>query len=1099
IGLPNITGNFDISKFNRSKSIKFPILTDPIQALYLVLGKEDVTLATLETPSLTGRGSLKTSTGIFQSWKDKLPGWVEELISSVGNFKANVDANFNVHAGLGFGFDTAGLFRWGQTDFDPERADLILDGFFVSDRENPDGTGKDIRELDFGLNVGIGLEAGSLLSVSGRGQFGGDLSVDLKDPNGDGKVRFYSEVLPQLNSLNRLVSGRGSVTASGSASLKFKIKYPSIPDVWNLNTWETTLYNLKLPTTTLAKLSVGDRGISVGTAFDGPVEGSWVFFDANFNGIHDRFEPSTITFSEGDYDLEIPLDEFDRNGDGKIDLTEGQIVVADGTDTDTFQKQRFPFFTAPEWTVASPLTALALRLAQPNLDATEASLETAFALPTGFNLQADDPFATIENGDRNGVAVLAAQGQLQNLIILGANALGGDLNAAANAIVAQVSQVVRSGDAVNLADATQVAALLNAAAIAVEASGDLSATIEDIQRRNQAIVEASSAPLDKVREAIVTNIALESIDESYFSIAVEPWAVLLRTSQPVPPLAAASARVLDLLDLPNIVLGEFDPFANLNSSQGVAVLTRQIQINATLVQIADIAIGAGVDDAETKVFDALVSSIASGVQLEDLSQPDIVLSLLRSVAFPGAAARMAEIIAASNANFSAIATAAIESGNFETVRDDLVELQIIVQYLQAQLLQSVAAGKITIDQFDRLMEFNLANPNLTTIFENIIEGTDGDDTLVGTAINDWIAGRGGNDLIQANEGDDIAYGNQGQDTLDGGNGDDILSAGQDDDLILTGNGNNYAFGNKGNDRIEGGEEIDNLHGGQDNDTVLGNAGDDWLLGEKGDDVVDGGDGNDVIVGGQGLDSLQGSGGDDLIFGNVENDTLDGGIGNDTLSAGKDDDWVLGNAGDDVLFGNIGNDILDGGEGNDTLAAGQDSDRVFGNAGDDLLFGNIGNDVLDGSDGNDSVLGGQDDDQLFGNAGDDALFGNLGNDVLDGGDGNDYLGGGQNNDSLTGGLGDDTLSGDLGDDSLTGGGGSDRFVLVLDSGNDVIADFTDGIDLLAVSPDLLADIQQRPEIAIDTAEGAKIELGSGSVLMPGVSAGAIDVSDFVSLI
>jgi len=1013
LGLPAAPGNFDISKFNHSKSIKFPILTDPMQALYLVLGKEDVTLATLETPSLTGSGSINASTGIFQSFLRFIPDWVQKLFSSVGSFGADLSANFGVHAGLGFGFDTQGLYDWSDTGFDVNQVDRVLNGFFVSDRSNPNGTGPDIDELSLALAVNLGFSAGSLLSIAGKGRLSGNLNLNLADPNGDGKVRFYSEILPQLPYINRIIHGGGSITAAGSAKLEFKLNYPSIPDFWNLKTWSTTLYDLKLPQTTLVDLSISDRGISFGTAFDGPMQGSDVFFDANFNGINDPLEPSTITFDGGSYNLEIPLDLFDRNGDGKLDLTEGQIVVEKGTDTDTFQPQRFPFLTAPEWTIASPLTALALRLAQPNLAATEVTLERAFALPSGFDLQADDPFIAIENGNPDGVTVLVAQGQLQNLLILGANALQAPdkRNEAANAIMAQVSERVQSGTALNLTDPAQVQAILDRAAQAIGASADLNEIVAEIQRRNQAIVEASSKPINEVRAAITDNVALEAIDQSYFILAVEPWAVLLRTSQPVPPLDASSRRVIDLLDLPYVDLGTFDPFANLGMYQGVEILTRQIQLNATLTQIADIAIGDGVENAETKAFDAIVAALQSGVQLDDLSNPEIVLSLLKSVASPRAAQQMAEIIAASNANFTTIATTAIQANAFEDVRDQLVEAQIIVQYLQSQLLKAIAAGEISINQFDLLMKFNQTDPNMKTVIQNMIDGTDGNDTLVGTPLNDWIAGRGGDDLLQGLAGDDQLYGNAGVDHLEGDAG------------------NDYLFGGVDNDQLNGGE------------------GDDLLDGGEGDDLLDGADGDDNLIGGAGVDSLIGNLGNDGLSGGEGNDQLDGGENNDYLFGDAGDDAIDGGLGDDFAIGGDGRDSLDGGDGDDSLIGFADPDLLRGGAGNDLLFGNKGRDTLDGGEGDDSLSAGQKDDIVTGGVGNDYLFGNKDNDTIDGGDGDDLLYGGNQNDQLIGGEGNDTLCGDLGEDILIGQAGADVFQLRPSSGVDIIADFITGEDAL----------------------------------------------------
>lgn len=1014
VSLPQVAGDFDISQFSRSKSIKFPVLTDPMQGLYLILGKEDVTLATLETPKIAASGLIDAKTPIFQSFMNVIPDWVQKIIETigVGKFGADVKGNFALRTGMGFGFDTFGLFRWANTGFDPEQSDLILDSFFVSDRANPDGTGADVKEVYGRFDVGVELEAGKLLAVSGKGGLKGGTQVDMVDPNGDGKVRFYSEVLPQIESLNRLISAHGNVAAAGSATLKLSVDYPSFPDAWNTKNWEKDLYTIDFPSTDLFKFSVGKNGVSFGTALDGPIQGADVFFDANFNGIWDDLEPTTISFGAGDYDLEIPLDLFDRNGDAKIDLTEGQIVVEDGTDTDTFGEQRFPFFTAPEWTIASPLTSLALRLAQPDLPATAARLGTAFGLPVGFDLQTDNAFTAIENGDRNGVTVLIAQGQLQNLIILGANALqpDGERNAIANAIIAEVSERVRNGTAINLTDEQQITSILTRAA-GGGSSVDLSATIAEIQTRNQTIIEARNTPIEDIREAITSNIALDQIDSSYFNIAVEPWSVLLRTSQPVPPLDAASDRVLTLLNLPNIDLGTFDPFTNLDNRFGVEVLTRQIQIHATVVQLADIAIGTGVEDAQTQVFEAIVAAIEAGVELADLSNPDVIVTLLQAVARPPAALQMAQIIASSNANFTAIANTAIDSGNFATVRDDLVEAQIMVQSLQAQLLKSVAGGRISIDQFESLMTFNQSGLNLTAVIENIIEGTEGNDTLIGTNLNDWIAGRGGDDVIEGGEGDNIIYGNAGQDSLYGGDGDDVIHGGRDQDLIDGGDGDDVIHGDMGDDLIEGGDGDDFIDGGDEDDRLFGNAGDDVIRGGRGHDIIEGGAANDYLLGEEGDDVILGGSGDDLIIGHDGDDTISGDDDDDTLVGFAGNDSINGGAGNDIVFGNTGNDTLYGGEGDDTIAAGKDDDLVFGESGNNYLFGNIGNDTLYGGDRDDLIHGGQDDD------------------VLIGGEGND------------------TLSGDLGNDVLIGGLGADVFQLRLADSFDIIVDFVAGEDKL----------------------------------------------------
>ncbi|RAK57387.1 alginate O-acetyltransferase AlgX-related protein [Phenylobacterium deserti] len=74
----------------------------------------------------------------------------------------------------------------------------------------------------------------------------------------------------------------------------------------------------------------------------------------------------------------------------------------------------------------------------------------------------------------------------------------------------------------------------------------------------------------------------------------------------------------------------------------------------------------------------------------------------------------------------------------------------------------------------------------------------------------------------------LIEGTQGPDTLTGGDGPDDIT------------------GREGADLVDGGPGNDRLRGGQDNDTVRGGAGDDWLTGGKDDDEVWGGPGADIF-------------------------------------------------------------------------------------------------------------------------------------------------------------------------------------------------------------------------------------------------------------
>ena len=131
------------------------------------------------------------------------------------------------------------------------------------------------------------------------------------------------------------------------------------------------------------------------------------------------------------------------------------------------------------------------------------------------------------------------------------------------------------------------------------------------------------------------------------------------------------------------------------------------------------------------------------------------------------------------------------------------------------------------------------------------------------------------------------------------------------------------------------------------------------------------------------------------------------------------------------------------------------------------------------------------DTLDGNSENDVLFGNTEADILDGDEGDDLLFGGRDNDIVTGGAGNDVIRGDLEDDLLVGGAGSDRFEFRPGDGTDIIADFTDGIDIIGLIEGLTFEELAIVQIGNDT----QITATGLVVTLPGVDAGAIDAADF----
>lgn len=100
----------------------------------------------------------------------------------------------------------------------------------------------------------------------------------------------------------------------------------------------------------------------------------------------------------------------------------------------------------------------------------------------------------------------------------------------------------------------------------------------------------------------------------------------------------------------------------------------------------------------------------------------------------------------------------------------------------------------------------------------LINGDNGNNSLVGTPFNDQI------------------YGFDGFDTLNGSGGIDLLSGGRQGYLLFGGSSSDEMYGGKGNDDLSGDTGNDTLYGDEGNDTVEGNSETDTLSGGSGADL-----------------------------------------------------------------------------------------------------------------------------------------------------------------------------------------------------------------------------------------------------------------------
>ncbi|MPY69176.1 MAG: hypothetical protein GEU92_03715 [Alphaproteobacteria bacterium] len=397
-------------------------------------------------------------------------------------------------------------------------------------------------------------------------------------------------------------------------------------------------------------------------------------------------------------------------------------------------------------------------------------------------------------------------------------------------------------------------------------------------------------------------------------------------------------------------------------------------------------------------------------------------------------------------------------------------------------------------------------------------------------------------------GDDVITGNAADNELNGGTGDDTLAGGDGDDTFVFGAGfgddtiGDFTAGAAGDDRIDitwfgissfsslldsiadiGGNAVITLSGNTITLTGVTKSvlhADDFVDIENGGtpdhDTLSGGDGDDEIYGYAGNDTISGGGGADMLHGGAGHDTLTGGDGADTLNGDANRDTLNGDAGNDLLNGGDGDDILDGGSGADAMHGGDGNDRYVVDDASDTVTENsdeghdtvqagvshtlsadvedlrlTGASAIDGT-GNASsnfIQGNSAANTLSGGAGDDVIFAFAGDDTLYGGDGADTLYSDAGNDRLDGGAGNDTLY---------GGAGRDVFAFSGAFGNDVLGDFSSGIDridLTNVTPGTWSALSDNIS---ELGGAAVITLGANTVTISNTLKSALSESDFIGL-
>lgn len=371
--------------------------------------------------------------------------------------------------------------------------------------------------------------------------------------------------------------------------------------------------------------------------------------------------------------------------------------------------------------------------------------------------------------------------------------------------------------------------------------------------------------------------------------------------------------------------------------------------------------------------------------------------------------------------------------------------------------------------------------------------------LYGNSQANTITGGSANDKLYGNAGNDKLNGGKGNDYLDGGIGNDTLTGGAGNDTFFFG-------ANAGTDIITDYAEGELLHinSGTISKATLSNNNKDmsFTVGSGTVTLTNAGEKTISLKDSHGSYTLTKTG---LTLGADFSGTLDatkylstittidghnttkaadlyGNSKANVLRAGKAGGTLRGYAGDDTLYGGMGKDVFYYDSGEDTIYDYEEGKDI-------IHLGAITVSSVE-IDGNDGVL-------KLSSGGTITIKEATGTtiDYLDSNGGiktikiQDTTQSTNGNDNLNGSAGNDVLNGGEGDDTLTGGIGKDTFAYSQNEGNDVIADYTEGEDVLHITNGTITGTS-----LINNNKDMVFTVGSGTVTLQNAGEKAISLKD-----
>ena len=311
---------------------EIPLIDDPSNAINLLLGN-NVDLFKWRMPE----------TGMSSEIQRRFP-----IFSGIEGI---IEGGFGVDTSLGFGFDTTGLESWKNSGFSVSDSWKPFNGFYVDDR---DADGRDVPEfkLSSTMGAGLGVSAGVVRSnITGGLEAAAGLDLlDVGEVSGTDDGRIYGdEIVNRISNPLNLFEMVGSLGAFLQARVQIGI------DMGLFSTWKT-VWRDRLAEIPIFEFSLSGSQAS-GTASNGYLKGSTVFFDANNDGRINSIEPYTVVGDDAHFDLHIDHRSFDRNGNGSIDDNEGRLVAIGGIDSSTNIPLSIPLLGAPGGMI-TPLTTV---------------------------------------------------------------------------------------------------------------------------------------------------------------------------------------------------------------------------------------------------------------------------------------------------------------------------------------------------------------------------------------------------------------------------------------------------------------------------------------------------------------------------------------------------------------------------------------------------------------------------------------------------------------------------------------------------------------------------------------------------------------------